>query len=146
MSSAAVSHFERTLRARGMRVTAQRQLIFEAVNELRHATPEQIFETVGPQMPGLTLSTVYRALEALETAELVTHTHLGHTPLTYHAVDDHAHVHLVCEGCGAVSSVSAAVADALRADVLRETGFHIDPTHMAMAGRCAACGGTPGSK
>lgn len=131
--------FEKQLRERGMRVTSQRFQIYSAVNRLQHATPEAILREVEAESPGLTLSTVYRALEALEAADLVTHTHLGHAPLTYHAVDDHAHIHLVCEKCGTVVSASVELAVELRARVRDEVGFEIDPTHMAMAGHCTTC-------
>lgn len=132
--------FESRLRERGMRVTSQRFQIYSAVNRLQHATPEAILREVASESPGLTLSTVYRALEGLEAANLVTHTHLGHAPLTYHAVQDHAHIHLVCEKCGAVVSASAEVATDLRARIRDDVGFDIDPTHMAMAGICKSCG------
>jgi Fur family ferric uptake transcriptional regulator len=131
--------FERILRSRGMRVTSQRHHIFEAVNRLKHATPEAILDEVAAQLPGMTLSTVYRALEALEEADLVTHTHLGHSPLTYHAVDDHQHIHLVCETCQQVISADSSLADALRHQIAQAYEFDVDPTHMAMAGRCKNC-------
>jgi Fur family ferric uptake transcriptional regulator len=131
--------FERILRSRGMRVTSQRHHIFEAVNRLKHATPEAILDEVAAQLPGMTLSTVYRALEALEEADLVTHTHLGHSPLTYHAVDDHQHIHLVCETCQQVISADSSLADALRHQIAQAYDFDVDPTHMAMAGRCKNC-------
>lgn len=139
MTALARDEFEQRLRAARMRVTAQRHHIYEAVNRLRHATPEAILAEVVTALPGVNLSTVYRCLEALETAGLVTHTHLGHTPLTYHARDDHAHIHLVCEGCGQVVSADVALAEQLRAQVATAYQFEIDPTHMAMAGRCASC-------
>jgi Fur family ferric uptake transcriptional regulator len=87
----------------------------------------------------MTLSTVYRALEALEEADLVTHTHLGHSPLTYHAVDDHQHIHLVCETCQQVISADSSLADALRHQIAQAYDFDVDPTHMAIAGRCKNC-------
>jgi Fur family transcriptional regulator, ferric uptake regulator len=131
--------FERILRSRGMRVTSQRHHIFEAVNRLKHATPEAILDEVAAQLPGMTLSTVYRALEALEEVDLVTHTHLGHSPLTYHAVDDHQHIHLVCETCQQVISADSSLADALRHQIAQAYEFDVDPTHMAIAGRCKNC-------
>ena len=131
--------FERRLRERGMRVTTQRFQIYSAVNRLQHATPENILREVEAESVGLTLSTVYRALEALEEADLVTHTHLGHAPLTYHTVEEHAHIHLVCEACGNVVSANVDLATELRTRVMRDVGFDIDPTHMAIAGRCSAC-------
>ena len=131
--------FATLLRQRGLRFTEQRHRIYESVNALGHATPEAILAQLESHSLGLTLSTVYRALEALEELGLVTHTHLGHAPLTYHAVTDHKHVHLVCEACGTVVSAAVDVASALMRDVLDRHGFTVDPTHMAVAGRCSTC-------
>jgi hypothetical protein len=50
------------LRARGLRVTAQREKVLGAVRELGHGTPEQISESVD----GVDVATVYRTLELLE--------------------------------------------------------------------------------
>lgn len=131
--------FAALLRSRGMRFTTQRYRIYEAVNSLGHATPESILAALPGDSPGLTLSTVYRALEALEELALVTHTHLGHAPLTYHAVGDHQHLHLVCESCSTVVSADVDVASGLMAAVAQEHGFIVDPTHMAVAGCCRGC-------
>ena len=54
------------LRARGLRMTQQRARVEEAVRRLGHATPEQIAEHLAADSPPLPLSTVYRALDALE--------------------------------------------------------------------------------
>lgn len=133
------------LRRRGLRLTAQREVVFAAVNELRHATPEQILTHVLVEMPGITLSTVYRVLDVLEQLGLVTHAHMGHAPLTYHVVDEHQHMHVVCEGCGAVESVDAAAAAGF-AQMLRDaTDYDVDVTHMAIAGRCPTCRGVSSS-
>jgi Fur family ferric uptake transcriptional regulator len=127
------------LRRRGLRLTAQREVVFAAVNELRHATPEQILNAVAEEMPGITLSTVYRVLDVLEQLGLVTHAHMGHAPMTYHAVDEHRHMHVVCEGCGAIESVDAATAEEFARTLSDVTGYDVDVTHMAIAGCCRSC-------
>jgi Fur family transcriptional regulator, ferric uptake regulator len=69
------------LRARGLRLTAQRQRVLAAVAGLEHATPEAIGarlrEEAGPGGAAPDTSTVYRNLELLERLGLVWHTHLG---------------------------------------------------------------------
>src|SRR5215211_9309950 len=90
------------LRARGLRMTAPRQLVLEAVQRLGHGTPEQIHSEVQQTAAGVNVTTVYRTLELLEDLGLVTHTHLSHGPPTYHAAENE-HVHLVCRLCGQVS-------------------------------------------
>ena len=53
----------RHLRAHGYRSTVARQLVLDAVVDLRHATPEQILDRVHTVSPAINLSTVYRVLE-----------------------------------------------------------------------------------
>ena len=69
------------LRARGLRLTAQRQRVLAAVSALEHATPEAIGarlrEEAGSGGSAPDASTVYRNLELLERLGLVWHTHLG---------------------------------------------------------------------
>src|SRR6201994_2399312 len=98
--------WDQQLRARGYRATPQRQLVLEAVAELRHATPEDVGARVHQSARGVNISTIYRTLELLEQLGMVTHTHLGHGAPTYHLAADAGHVHLVCRSCGKVSEAS----------------------------------------
>jgi len=74
------------LRARGLRLTAQRQLVLESVYRLGHATPDQVHAEVARTAAGVNITTVYRTLELLEELGLVTHAHLSHGAPTYHAI------------------------------------------------------------
>jgi Fur family transcriptional regulator, ferric uptake regulator len=122
------------LRARGLRVTAQRELVLRAVRELRHATPEQLSEAV----PGVDVTTVYRTLELLEELGLVKHTHLGHGAASYRPADDE-HIHVVCHECGAVVDAPPDTVDALEKRLLDERGFVLDRAHFTVFGRCGDC-------
>src|SRR5262249_51648421 len=90
------------LRARGLRPTAQRQLVPEAGRRLRHAPPPQVHQAVCRTAAGVNITTIYRTLELLEGLGLVNHTHLSHGAPTYHVPGERSHVHLVCHRCGAV--------------------------------------------
>lgn len=127
------------LRARGYRVTPQRQLVLEAVTALRHATPEEICTEVQRTARGVNISTIYRTLELLEQLQLVKHTHLGHKPPTYHLAAEAEHVHLVCRGCGEVYDVHPAVAAALVDNLERDHGFETDVQHLTVYGLCRRC-------
>lgn len=129
------------LRARGYRLTPQRQLVLEAVDKLEHSTPDEILAEVRRTAGGVNISTVYRTLELLEELGLVSHAHLGHGAPTYHLADRHDHMHLVCRDCTEVIEADLAVAGPF-ADRLRETfGFDTDMKHFAIFGRCAKCSG-----
>lgn len=131
--------WEQRLRENGFRITPQRQLVLEAVEALRHGTPEEILVEVQHTASGVNLSTIYRTLEVLEAVGLVTHAHIGHGAPTYHAVDEHIHIHLVCDRCGNVDSIPAAVADAFTSDLERTYGFRTDISHVSIHGRCRDC-------
>ena len=122
------------LRARGLRVTSQREHILEAVRRLGHATPEEISSTVA----GVDVTTVYRTLQLLEDLELVTHTHLGHGAPSYRPAGDR-HIHVVCHTCGSVVDAPSGLADPLADRLRQETGFELDLAHFTAFGQCADC-------
>ncbi len=132
------------LRSRGLRLTAQRQLVLEAVHELGHATPDQVHAKVSETAAGVNITTIYRTLELLEELALVTHAHLSHGAPTYHAVAEDQHVHLVCRQCRAVVEVPSGMLNALAGDLERERGFLVDVGHVALFGVCSQCGASDG--
>jgi Fur family ferric uptake transcriptional regulator len=127
------------LRAHGYRITPQRQLVLQAVEELQHATPEEILAHVQTTAAGVNLSTVYRALEVLEEVDLVTHAHLDHRAPTYHAKSLHQHIHLVCTRCSQVEGIDAQIAARLIGELAVQHGFSVDISHMTLHGTCRAC-------
>jgi Fur family ferric uptake transcriptional regulator len=127
------------LRSRGLRLTAQRQLVLEAVYSLGHATPDQVHAAVSRTAAGVNITTVYRTLELLEGLGLVTHAHLSHGSPTYHAAGEDQHVHLVCRDCGEVDEVPPSMLDDLVGTLDNERGFHVDIGHVALFGVCARC-------
>jgi Fur family ferric uptake transcriptional regulator len=135
----AAGGWQAELRARGYRLTPQRQLVLEAVGELGHATPEEIVGAVRRTASGVNISTVYRTLELLEELGLVQHTHLGHGAPTYSVATDDEHVHLVCRNCGAVDEVESSVVDDVVRRLSAERGFTMDVGHFAVFGRCSGC-------
>ena len=127
------------LRARGYRLTPQRQLVLEAVGAIGHATPEEIVTQVRLTASGVNISTVYRTLELLEELGLVRHTHLGHGAPTYSVAGQDDHVHLVCRDCDAVEEASVELVAAVVDRLSQEMGFVVDVGHFALFGRCRLC-------
>jgi Fur family ferric uptake transcriptional regulator len=130
------------LRARGLRLTAQRQRVLEAVAALEHATPEAIGarlrEAAGPDGAAPDTSTVYRTLELLERLGLVRHTHLGKGAPIYHAAE-HPHLHVVCSSCGEIASADPGLLDGAAERLATDLGFTVDVGHVALSGTCRAC-------
>ena len=134
------TRWDDVLKQHGYRITPQRQFVLDAVNALRHASVEEILAEVQKVSKGVTLSTIYRALEVLEKVGLVTHAHIGHGAPTYHAVDhEEMHIHLVCDSCGHVESMSAQDAHEFVGHIESTMGFRADIGHMSIHGKCSSC-------
>jgi len=127
------------LRARGYRVTPQRQLVLEAVTALEHATPEDICARVQQTARGVNISTVYRTLELLEQLSLVSHSHLGHGAPRYHLAAEAEHVHLVCRECGRIDEVGPDAVAPLVTSLQAGQDFETDVRHLTVFGRCGGC-------
>lgn len=119
-------------------MTPQRQFVLEALQDLGHATPEQICQHVQQATPTVNITTIYRTLELLEGLGLVRHTHLGHGAPTY-SLHEHEHLHLVCHVCGRVDEVPRELMDELAGTLRDRWGFQLDASHLALSGTCRQC-------
>lgn len=126
------------LRERGLRITADRRAVVEALVQATHVSAEELIDTVQRRHPDVHASTVYRTLETLEVEGLASHVHLGHGPARWH-LGGERHVHLSCDVCGSVTDIDEAVLSTLRRTVKRQAGFDLDGRHFALVGRCDAC-------
>src|SRR5438067_4556433 len=95
-----------TLRARGLRITAQRIALVEAfASDASHPTAQDLFERLRPEFPTMSFATVYNTLDALASAGLSGTLRLGGAARFDPNV--RAHHHAVCDRCGAVRDVPA---------------------------------------
>ena len=130
------------LQTRGMRVTPQRAMIWQALVESGgHFTAEGVRERVGESLPGIELSTVYRSLEALREAGLVAESRLPEGPRVFEAKPD-PHPHLVCESCGNISHPEPETGrKMLEALAEGSGGFEARGLHAVVKGLCSECSG-----
>ncbi len=129
------------LREDGGRVTpARRAVVAHLLDAKDHVSAEDIAASVQESLPDVSVSTVYRTLEALERLDVVEHIHLGHGPSQYHLAD-RRHVHLMCRDCAQVIELPDDYLDRLAARLARQHGFVLEPSHFALLGRCADCAG-----
>ncbi len=127
------------LRHGGERLTEPRRAVLQALTELPdHPTAEQVVAAVESSAPAVHRATVYRTLETLTSLGIVTHVHVGHGGTAYHLVAQR-HLHAQCHDCGAVVDVPDDVLDGVRATLDKVAGFDLDPSHVALSGRCGTC-------
>jgi Fe2+ or Zn2+ uptake regulation protein len=120
------------------RMTHQRRMILEQIEARHdHVTAEAVFEQLKPDMPDLSLSTVYRNLKTLADEGKVSVSDLG-TGLVFEAVAQVPHHHLVCLSCGRVQNLEHALIQPLFA-AIEAGGFRVATTHLILYGYCDQC-------
>jgi len=125
-------------RARGLKVTPQRQCIFGVLHgSAVHPTAEAVHAAVVAQMPTVSLRTVYQTLNDLAAMGELVPLDLG-TGATRFDPTLEAHHHLVCDRCGRIHDVHADVgAVALPAGT--SPGFTVTATEIVFRGLCEQC-------
>lgn len=103
-----------------------------------HLTAEDLAERIGAEHPAIHLSTIYRTLDALTEAELITVARFADKPVTFHLVDD-VHHHAVCSRCGTTLDLAPSVFEGVRRHLLETSGFHAEPRHLTIPGECRDC-------
>jgi Fe2+ or Zn2+ uptake regulation protein len=131
--------YTKELHARGFRMTPQRLIILQILQEAAsHLSPGEIFEQARQRLPGITEATVYRTLNFLHAQNFILAAHIGSGQLVYE-IAGHDHHHLICRACGCTQEVEHEMLETLYQQFQEKTGFQIDNIHVTFFGLCPAC-------
>jgi len=126
-------------RARGFRVTPQRQAIFRLLDgNVEHPTVEALHESARAEMPTISLKTVYQTVHDLEDLGEVHLLHVGTGSVRVDPNVEHPHHHMICTECGRVRDVLVDVGD-LRIPARARDGFDVADVQIHFRGVCADC-------
>ncbi|MEA3075923.1 MAG: Fur family transcriptional regulator, stress-responsive regulator [Actinomycetota bacterium] len=129
------------LKDAGLRVTAQRRAVLEAVAEADgdHPTVDDVARRVRAALGSVSTQAVYDVLDALQRAQLVRRLEPAGSPVRYEARVGDNHHHLVCRQCGLTVDVDCAVGRAPCLQPVDDAGFVIDEAEVTYWGTCPAC-------
>ena len=128
------------LRQRGYRLTPQRHMILSVIQEAHeHLSVEQITERVQQHNPHISLSTVYRTLELLQTLGLIRESHLPGEPPYYETAAGSAHHHLVCRRCHTTTHLDETLLGDLHEKLQEKYHFHHLTLDLTAVGYCSQC-------
>jgi Fur family ferric uptake transcriptional regulator len=127
------------IRAAGLRVTATRRAVFDALAERPHARADEVFDRVHDGLDAPSMQSVYNALGDFVAAGLARRIEpAGHAGLYEMRVDDNHH-HLVCNECGRVEDVDCVVGEAPCLQPSDTHGYRIHTAEVTFWGVCAEC-------
>ncbi len=134
------------LSARGIRLTAQRRTILGVIEGAKkHLDAAQILRRARSMNASVDRVTVYRTLSLLKRHGLVDELDLMHVKGEGHYYEQRPkrdHVHMTCLRCAAVAEFESTLFDRLKAQVQRESNFHIVISRLEIGGYCSKCRST----
>jgi Fur family transcriptional regulator, stress-responsive regulator len=131
------------LRGAGLRVTAARVALLEAVRDGDHLGVEALATRVRDRIGHVSLQAVYDALDALTAAGLIRRIEPAGSPARFEGRIGDNHHHLVCRSCGTVTDVACAVGEAPCLTAADDHGFSIDEAEVIYWGLCPSCSARP---
>ena len=139
-----------SLRRYGIRLTRQRQLLFEIINNAHeHLNAEQLYERAQELDPKINRVTIYRTLKLLKTEGLIDELDLMHFEGEHHYYETRLkqeHAHIVCLTCGAVQEYFGDPLQRMKQQIESDFGFQISVTRTEIGGYCADCRGEVGAE
>jgi Fur family transcriptional regulator, stress-responsive regulator len=127
------------LRGAGLRVTAARVALLEAVRRGDHLGVEALAAAVRHRVGHVSVQAVYEALHALTAAGLIRRIEPAGSPARFEGRVGDNHHHVVCRSCGAVADVDCAVGSAPCLTASDDHGFSIDEAEVIYWSLCPAC-------
>ena len=129
------------LRARGLRMTAERQALVEAaLARRRHFTLEELVDDAVSRGTTASRATVYRALPILVEAGIVQPVLVTDEPRRFElAVGRRHHDHLRCRRCGRVVEFRSQEIEDLQSRIAARHGFRLTSHLHELVGDCASC-------
>ncbi len=127
------------LREAGLRLTPQRRAVIDALEGNRsHPDVDAVAARVTKQIPGVSLSTVYKTLHELADLDIVQRLDLPGSMRFDPDTTDHAHA--VCDSCGTVFDV--ALDESVLSSVAEraaQSGVRVGRVQVSLFGTCEAC-------
>jgi|SRR5579863_2782839 len=139
----AVSGIKDSLKQRGVRLTRQRQILLDLIDQSgAHLDAEALYQLAKEKDSKLNRVTVYRTLKLLKAGGLVDELDLMH-----HAGDQHyyetrlkqEHAHVICLRCGRIEEFFGDPLHQMREQIELHFGFQIVLARTEVGGYCAHC-------
>ena len=119
------------------RFSHQRERIYQTVLERRdHPTAEMVYQQLKPEMPRLSLGTVYRNLQQMAREGRLTELD---GPVTRFDAVTRPQTHFRCRACGALMDLEAMPYDEALDRAAAAQGYQVTGHSLVFTGACPRC-------
>ena len=132
------------IRSRGLRATAPRIAVLDAIAGMGHPDAEAVRAEVARRLGSVSTQAVYDTLHALTDAGLLRQIEPAGHPARYETRVGDNHHHLICRACGTTRDVDCAMGHAPCLEPSTHGGFVVDEAEVIYWGLCADCAARSG--
>ncbi len=127
------------LKENGLRITQQRILIYNILNEFReHPTIDMLYGRVSEKDSTIGIATIYKTIDAFKTHNIVQELKCEKTPSRYD-INTSSHAHFECSSCGKYEDVMSVDIDEFVSKSSSQVDFKISSANVVFSGRCSDC-------
>ena len=119
------------------RNTDQKRVVFQCIDNLGHATMEQVIQSVNEQDSSISKSTIYRNVGVLLSENLVKKFKMNQVEV-YETVKA-KHYHFMCKECGHIMDLDATILDERFGDLSVIDGNQVEEIEVYFSGICKNC-------
>lgn len=120
-------------------MTRQRRVIMEELQKVTtHPTADQIYTMVRKRIPRISMGTVYRNLDLLAQAGLISKLEQAGAQMRFDG-NPANHYHIRCIRCHRVDDLPPGTVMVTDEEVEKKTGYQIAGHHLEYNGLCPAC-------
>lgn len=124
---------------RGLAVTHQRQVIYDALMKMEgHPSPEAVYDEVRKHIPSISLATVYKNIKTFVEHGLLREVSLHHGSARVET-NVSPHHHLVCLRCKAIVDLPGEHIEPVRMQKSPPDGFKVERYSVEVLGYCKNC-------
>lgn len=134
--------FERFLRQRSLKLTTQRDRIFERVFDTHdHFSAETLYSWMkAEEGPPVSRATIYRTLSLLADGGFLESLDPGTGELLYeHVLGHRHHDHMVCLDCGRIDEFHEERIEELQEKICEDRGWVLKHHNLRLFGTCRTC-------
>ena len=133
------SQFRRLCAEKGLAVTHQRQIIYDALMHMSgHPSPEAVYEKVRRRIPSISLGTVYKNIKTFVEAGICSEVSLHHGSLRLET-NMTPHHHLICRLCKTIVDLDEDYVAPVRIRGQLPEGFEVNRCTVEVVGICRDC-------
>ncbi len=133
--------FGEQLNSAGLKATIQRLAILKYIAGTGHSSIDDIYENIIQEHPSISLATVYKNIQMLIEADILTEVPLTGSKSKYE-IKKQEHIHLVCQVCGSVEDrVLEESGQTCIVSLIPAESFAIKHSQLNLYGICKGCQG-----